>query len=68
MTSGFGNQEKKNTPKIKTIVNGDELSKLLKQYKKLKKYRKSSIFAIETMDGTENIISQLIKEAEENPM
>ena len=68
MTSGFGKQEKKIKSKGKSIINEDEFSKVLKQYKKLNKYRKSSIFAVETMDGTENIITKLIKEAEENPM
>jgi hypothetical protein len=46
----------------------DEVSKLVKKYKKLKKYQKSNIFAIRTMDGTEDIISNMIKEVEENPL
>jgi hypothetical protein len=45
-----------------------DLNKLLKQYKKIKKYQKSSLFAIKTMDGTEKIVSSLIKEAKENPL
>ena len=45
-----------------------DLDRLLKQYKKIKKYQKSSLFAIKTMDGTEEIVSSLIKEAEENPL
>ncbi len=45
-----------------------DIDKLLKQYKKIKKYQKSSLFAIKTMDGTEEIVSSLIKEAEENPI
>jgi len=45
-----------------------DIDKLLKQYKKIKKYQKSSLFAIKTMDGTEDIISSLLKEAEENPL
>jgi len=45
-----------------------DIDKLLKQYKKIKKYQKSSLFAIKTMDGTEDIISLLLKEAEENPL
>lgn len=63
MSSGFGKEGK-----AKVIINDSELEKILKQYKKLNKYRRSAIFAVETMDGTENIISKLIKEAEENPM
>jgi DNA integrity scanning protein DisA with diadenylate cyclase activity len=45
-----------------------DINKLVKKYKKIKKYQKSSLFAIKTMDGTEEIVSSLIKEAEENPM
>jgi hypothetical protein len=67
MSSGFGEQKNKKGKAV-IVINDDEISKILKQYKKLNKYRKSSIFAVQTMDGTENIISQLIEEAEENPM
>jgi hypothetical protein len=49
-------------------VNIDEVKKLLKKYKKLKKYAKSNIFQIKTIDKTETVISSLIKEAEENPI
>ena len=45
-----------------------DITRLLKKYKKLKKYQKSSLFAVKTMDGTENIISQMIKESEDNPL
>jgi hypothetical protein len=61
MNKGFNNDEK-----IKVIVNDDEVNKILKQYKKIKKYMKSPLFAVKTMDGTENYVSKLIKEAEEN--
>ena len=45
-----------------------DINRLLKKYKKLKKYQKSPLFAIKTMDGTENIISEMIKEVEDNPL
>jgi hypothetical protein len=45
-----------------------DISRLLKRYKKLKKYQKSSLFAVKIMDGTENIISEMIKEVEDNPL
>ena len=67
MSAGFGADKAKNG-KATVVINDDEVAKLLKKYKKLNKYRKSSLFAVETMDGTENIISQLIKEYQENPM
>ena len=67
MSSGFGEQKNKKGKAV-VVINDDEISKILKQYKKLNKYRKSSLFAVEMMDGTENIITKLIKEAEGNPM
>lgn len=49
-------------------VKKDEVKNLLKKYKKIKKYMKSSLFVVKTMDGTEELVSSLIKEAEENPI
>ena len=43
----------------------DEVQALLKRYKKLKKYQRSSLFAVKTMDGTENVVSKMIEEARE---
>ena len=43
----------------------EQLAMLLKRYKKLKKYQKSSLFAVKTMDGTENVISKLVEEAKD---
>lgn len=45
-----------------------DIDRLLKKYKKIKKYQKSSLYAVKIMDGTENIVSSLIREAEENPL
>jgi hypothetical protein len=53
--------------KIEVQIYKDEVKKLLKQYKKIKKYQRSSIFEVKTMDGTETYISELIKGVEENP-
>ena len=41
----------------------DDVQDLLKKYKKIKKYQKSNLFAIKTMDGTEEIVSKMIEEA-----
>ena len=46
----------------------EDMDKLLKKYKKLKKYQKASLFAIKTMDGTEEVISKMVKEVEDNPL
>ena len=43
----------------------DDVQDLLKKYKKIKKYQKSNLFAIKTMDGTEEIISKMIEEAQD---
>jgi hypothetical protein len=60
MSEGFSEE------KIEVAIYKDEVKKLLKKYKKIKKYQRSSIFEVKTMDGTETYVSQLIKEAEEN--
>jgi hypothetical protein len=56
MSEGFSEEN------IEVSINKNEIQKLLKKYKKIKKYQKSSLFAIKTMDGTEEIISSLLKE------
>jgi phosphoribosyl-ATP pyrophosphohydrolase len=43
----------------------DQVQELLKKYKKVKKYQRSSLFVVKTMDGTENIVSKMIEEAQE---
>lgn len=61
MSEGFSEE------KIEVSIYKDEVKNLLKKYKKIKKYQRSSIFEVKTMDGTETYVSQLIKEVEENP-
>jgi hypothetical protein len=43
----------------------DMVQSILKKYKKIKKYQRSNIFEVKTMDGTEDIVSEMIKEGEE---
>ena len=43
-------------------LNLDELGPIKKQYKKLKKYMKSSIYEVRMMDGNERTITNLLKE------
>lgn len=62
MSEGF------NDGKVKVNVNVDEIDIILKKYKKLNKYKKSALFAVKTIDGTESIITSLIKEAQEDPV
>jgi hypothetical protein len=61
MSEGFSEE------KIEVAIYKDEVKNLLKKYKKIKKYQRSSIFEVKTMDGTETYVSQLIKEVQENP-
>ena len=46
-------------------MNPDQVQELLKKYKKVKKYQKSNLFTIKTLDGTETLISNMIEEAKE---
>lgn len=62
MSEGF------NDGKVKVNVNVDEIDIILKKYKKLNKYKNSALFAVKTIDGTESIITSLIKEAQEDPV
>ena len=49
----------------KVEMNPEEYKKLLKKYKKTKKYMKSNLFQIKMMDGTEQFVTELLKEAEQ---
>jgi uncharacterized protein involved in tolerance to divalent cations len=60
MSDGFEDK------KLRISIKEDEVDKLLKKYKKVKKYMKSPLYAVKVIDGNENYVSQLIKEAEEN--
>ena len=46
-------------------MNPDQVQAILKKYKKVKKYQRSNIFEVKKMDGTEDYVSELIKEGEE---
>jgi nitrate reductase NapAB chaperone NapD len=61
MSSGFG-AEKIKDGKAVVVINDDEVKKLLKEYKKIKKYMKSSLYTIQTLDGVENSVSKLLEE------
>ena len=46
----------------------DDMKKLIKKYKKLKKYQNSNFHAIRKLNGDETIIDKLIKESEDFKM
>ena len=43
----------------------EQVQALVKKYKKIKKYQKSNLFAVKTMDGTEDYVSKLIEEGQD---
>jgi hypothetical protein len=55
---GFDGDEEKEGIKI----NYDEVNKLTKEYKKLKKYMKTNLYEIQTLSGQETKISKLLKD------
>jgi hypothetical protein len=59
MSEGFDDD------KIRVSLNNNEVSKLLKKYKKIKKYMRSPVFTIKNLDGTEKVVSDLLKEIED---
>ena len=48
--------------KLKVNVSQAEIDKIIKKYKKIQKYRKSSLFAVQSMDETEDMISKMVDE------
>lgn len=68
MDKGFGgftnnNIDDSKNGKAKIIIDQREVDNLLKDYKKIKKYMRSPLFQVKTMDGTENYVSKLIEES-----
>lgn len=66
MSTGFNNE--KLNKKVKVSVNEQELNKLIKKYKGLRKYMKSPLYEVKKMDGTETVVSELIDEYNQNPI
>lgn len=62
MSNGFGNE------KIKVSLKEEELNKLLKKYKGIRKYMKSPLYQVKVMDGTENVVSELMEEYNNDPI
>jgi predicted transcriptional regulator len=49
-------------------MNLDALNEVKKKYKKIKKYMRSSLFAIKMMDGNEKLVTNLIKNTQDTLM
>lgn len=70
MTKGFGEFTNNKTNdskegKAKITIDQREVDNLLKEYKRIKKYMRSSLFEVKTMDGTEELVSKLIEESKD---
>lgn len=46
----------------RAVINDNELNKLIRKYKKIKKYMKSTFYEVKTLDGTETVVTELLKE------
>lgn len=63
MSAGFKEDiTSKKDKEVKVYIKNKEVDELIKEYKKLKKYQKSSIFEIEKLSGKETKIDRLINE------
>ena len=56
---GFANNE---GTQLNVKVSNEEIDKIVKKYKKIQKYRKSSLFAVQSMDETGEMISKMVDE------
>jgi hypothetical protein len=61
MSKGFkGFSNPSSDKKLLLYIKNQEVNKIIKQYKKLKKYQKSSIYEVEKLSGQETKIDKLI--------
>jgi len=65
-SKGFGKEKKVVKGDLNLTIDVDELhNKVRKEYKKIKKYMKSSIYTVAMMDGNEKIVTDLLKDQED---
>jgi len=50
---------------VKFELPSEQVDRLLKEYKKIKKYQRSNLFTVKSIDGTENVVSKMVEEAKE---
>ena len=58
MTKGF------NVDSVEVEMSKGDMKRLIKKYKKLKKFQKSNLHTIETLRGKDTIIEKLIQESD----
>ena len=54
-----------NPNELNINIDPDEIKKIAKMYKKLKKYMRSPLFEVKKMDGNEKVISRLMEHVED---
>ena len=57
MSKGFANEDD-----LKILVRKSEMKKLMREYKKLKKYQKSSMFEAAKLYNKETVVDRLIEQ------
>jgi len=67
LTSEEGKEKEVISGDMNVEMNLDAIKEVRKQYKKIKRYMRSSIYTVAMMDGREQIVSRLLKDQEDNP-
>ena len=59
---GFKNVQVEQDGKARVVIDDDEMGKLLKKYKRLKKYEKSNLYQAAKLGGQDNDLDRLLRE------
>ena len=59
---GFRNVQVEQDCKARVVIDDDEMTKLMKKYKKLKKYQKSNLYQAAKLGGIDNELDRLLRE------
>ena len=59
---GFRNVQVEQDGKARVVIDDDEMTKLMKKYKKLKKYQKSNLYMAAKLGGVDNELDRLLRE------
>jgi len=59
---GFKNVQVEQDGKAKVVIDDDEMAKLLKKYKRPKKYQKSNLYQAAKLGGHDNQLDRLLRE------
>ena len=63
MAEGFGGSvSKEDDDELKLNVNMTEVDKLIKKYKKINKFRKTSFYEVNRLDGKDTFVERLLND------